>query len=210
MRKSLAYIEKALEAVSAIAKEGGTILFVGTKRQAATLVLKYAQQCGQPHVTNRWLGGTLTNFAVISKMIKKYHSEKQKMEEGEFQKYTKKEQLDRSREIDELDILIGGIQQLTKLPTALFMIDMNHDSTAVKEARKKNIPIIALCDANVNPELATHPIPGNDDAIKSIDMILKLVSEAYLEGAAQKVVQKAEQEAARSTPAEIVTQSASL
>lgn len=210
VRKSLQCLEKALQYIHTLAQEGGTLLFVGTKRQAAARVKQYAEQCGQPYVTNRWIGGTLTNFAVIAKMIKKFHTEKQKMEAGEFQKYTKKEQLDRSREIEELDGLIGGIQQLTKLPNALFIIDINHDTTAVKEARKKNIPIVALCDANVNPELTLYPIPGNDDAIKSIELILKLISEAYSEGAARRSAAKAEEESKKAAESEIVTQSASL
>lgn len=210
VRKTLQHLEKALEAVSAVAQDGGVILFVGTKRQAAARVRQYAEQCGQPFVTNRWIGGTLTNFSVISKMIKKYHSEKQKMEAGEFQKYTKKEQLDRCREIEELDTLIGGIQQLTKLPDALFIVDMNHDSTAVKEARKKMIPIIALCDANVNPELAAYPIPGNDDASKSIELVLSLVSEAYREGSVRRATQKQESEHQNTRTEETATQATSL
>lgn len=192
VRKTLSYLETALAAITRIAEQGGTLLCVGTKKQAQAAVLKYAEETGQPYVVNRWLGGTLTNFSVISKMIKKYHSLKEKQASGELQKYTKKEQLEHTREIEELDTLIGGIQRLTALPDALFVVDANHDSTAVKEARRKKIPIIALCDANVNPELVTYPIPGNDDARKSIDLIVRLVSEAYQEGIAKRAAYKQE------------------
>lgn len=192
VRKSLALLQKALVYVSQLGQDGSTLLFVGTKKQAVNPIKKYAELCGQPYVANRWIGGTLTNFSIISKMIKKYHSLKEKFESGEFQKYTKKEQLDRSRETEELDFLIGGIQHLTKLPAALLIIDTNHDSTAVKEARKKNIPIVALCDANVNPEFVDYPVPGNDDAVKSINMVLELFASAYNEGKALKIAQKTE------------------
>ncbi|MBI4252863.1 30S ribosomal protein S2 [Candidatus Uhrbacteria bacterium] len=200
VRKTLSALEAALAAIVRIAEQGGTLLCVGTKKQAQAAVKKCAEETGQPYVVNRWLGGTLTNFSVISKMIKKYHSLKGRQASGELQKYTKKEQLEQTREIDELDTLIGGIQRLTALPDALFVVDINHDSTAVKEARKKHIPIIALCDANVNPELVTFPIPGNDDARKSIDLILRLVSESYQEGAAKRAAHKLE----KSEPAQVV------
>lgn len=192
VRKTLDYLQVALAAIARIAEQGGSLLCVGTKKQAQAAVKKCAEETGQPYVVNRWLGGTLTNFSVISRMIKKYHSLKGEQVSGELQKYTKKEQLERAREIDELDTLIGGIQHLTALPDALFVVDINHDSTSVKEARKKHIPIIALCDANVNPELVTYPIPGNDDARKSIELILDLVSEAYQEGAAKLAAHKQE------------------
>lgn len=199
VRKTLDSLKTALAAITRIAEQGGTLLCVGTKKQAHAAVRKCAEETGQPYVVNRWLGGTLTNFTVISKMIKKYHSLKGEQASGELQKYTKKEQLERAREIDELDTLIGGIQNLAALPDALFVVDVNHDNTAVKEARKKHIPIIALCDANVNPELVTYPIPGNDDARKSIDLILRLVSEAYQDGTAKRAAQK--QEKIEATPA---------
>lgn len=210
VRKTLGALEHALAAISSVAQKGGTVLFVGTKKQAIVPTRTYAEGCGQPFVVNRWLGGTLTNFSVISKMIKKYHSLKEKRESGDFQKYTKKEQLELSREIDELEILIGGIKNMAKLPDALFIIDINHDSIAVKEARRKGIPIIALCDANVNPELVTYAIPGNDDAIKSVDLILRLVSEAYNEGAALRATFTQEQKPAPAKPPTTVTQSVSL
>lgn len=187
LRLTVEMLAKALEYVKKIAEDGGSLLFVSTKKQASPLIEKYAQMCEQPFISNRWIGGTLTNFAIISKMVNTFKDLKTKRDSGDFQKYTKKEQLDFSRKIAELDHLIGGIEKMTKLPQALFVIDVNLDSTAVKEAMKKGIPIIAICDTNVNPEKATYPIPGNDDAVKSIDLILNLVAKSYNEGKASRV-----------------------
>ena len=186
LRQSLDYLSRALDQVKRYGETGASLLFVGTKKQAAPLVKKYATLCNQPYVTTRWIGGTLTNFAIISKMVKKYWNLTGQRDSGELEKYTKKEQLDISREIEELEDLVGGIKHLQKLPTALFIVDISADSTALKEARIKHIPIVSLCDTNVNPELVDFPIPGNDDAVKSIDLILGLVSKSYLEGAAHK------------------------
>lgn len=184
------YLARALDYVHRLGELGATLLFVGTKKQAAPLVMKYASACNQPYVTSRWIGGTLTNFGVISKMIKKYWNLTGQRDSGDFEKYTKKEQLDLSREIEELETNIGGIKNLQKLPGALFIVDIHHDSTASKEARIKGLGIVALCDTNVNPELVDYPIPANDDAVKGIDLILDLVSKSYLEGAAKKAQAK--------------------
>ena len=195
LRLSLDYLARALDQIRHLGEIGAALLFVGTKKQAVPIVKKYAGQCNQPYVTTRWIGGTLTNFSVISKMIKKYWHLVGQRDSGEFEKYTKKEQLDLSREIEELEGLIGGIKNMQKLPQALFIVDINHDSTALKEARIKGLPIIACCDTNVNPELVNFPIPGNDDAVKSIELILDLVAKSYLEGVAHKkqVLEKEEE-----------------
>lgn len=208
VRKTLAHLESALAFVVKLGEEGAALLLVGTKKQASASIKSNAERIGQPYVTNRWLGGTLTNFSVISKMIKKYHSLKEKQESGEFQKYTKKEQLDISREIDELETLIGGIANMAKVPAALFIADINHDSTSEKEARRKRIPVIALCDANVNPELVDYPIPGNDDARKGLELIIRLVADAYAEGKEKRAKEKTETQAPKQ--AEVVIQSATL
>jgi len=186
LRLSVDLLAKAVEYVKKIGEDGGSILFVSTKKQATPLIEKYAQLCNQPYISNRWIGGTLTNFSVISKMINHFKDLKAKRDSGDFQKYTKKEQLVFSRKIDELDYLVGGIEKMTKLPQALFVIDVNHDNTAVKEAMKKGIPIVAICDTNVNPEKVTYPIPGNDDAVKSIDLILNLFAKSYNDGKARR------------------------
>lgn len=198
LRKSMDYLTRALEYTQRLGEQGATLLFVGTKKQAMPLVVKYATACNQPYVTTRWVGGTLTNFAIISKMIKKYWHLTGQRDSGEFEKYTKKEQLDLSREIEDLEETIGGIKHLTKLPIALFVVDISHDSTAVKEARIKGLPIVALCDTNVNPELVNYPIPANDDAVKGLDLILDLVAKSYLEGVAKKALAKEAEEAQKS------------
>ncbi|MEK7619511.1 MAG: 30S ribosomal protein S2 [Patescibacteria group bacterium] len=180
--KTIVYLKEALEYLEGVARSGGTILFVGAKNQAAEIVKEQALRCGMPYVHTRWLGGTLTNFAVISKMIKKYKKLKSEFEKGEVAKFTKKEQLDLSRDMEELEGLIGGIAELTKLPDVVYIVDVKKDKTASTEAQKKKIPIVALCDSNINPECIAYPIPANDDAIKSIRMMTTLVSDAILEG----------------------------
>ncbi len=198
LRKSMDYLTRALEYTQRLGEQGASLLFVGTKKQAMPLVVKYASACNQPYVTTRWVGGTLTNFAIISKMIKKYWHLTGQRDGGEFEKYTKKEQLDLSREIEDLEETIGGIKHLTKLPVALFIVDISHDSTAVKEARIKGLPIVALCDTNVNPELVDYPIPANDDAVKGLDLILDRGAKSYLEGVAKKALAKEAEEAQKS------------
>lgn len=175
-------LAQALEFVKTIVANGGTILFLGTKRQAQGIVKKYAQQCGMPFITERWLGGTFTNFGEVSRVIKRLTQLKKDKAEGNLGKYTKKEQLDFTREIDKLEAMVGGIESLSKIPDAIFVVDIKKDKTAVAEAQKRNIPIVALCDTNVNPDKITYPIPANDDAIKSIELITSLVAQAVAEG----------------------------
>lgn len=182
LEKTTQYLKDALAFAGSVARAGGTVLFVGAKHQSRDIIKEEAMRAGMPYVNSRWLGGTLTNFAVISKMIKKYKKLKSEQEKGELAKYTKKEQLDLSRDMEELEGLIGGIAELTKLPEAVFIVDVKKDKTAVAEARRKKVPIIALCDSNINPEELSYPIPANDDAIKSIRMMTALVADAILEG----------------------------
>lgn len=182
LEKTVEYLKRALEFVESTARAGGTILFVGVKNQGKDTIKEKALSCGMPYVHSRWLGGTLTNFLIIGKMIKKYKKYKESIEKGEFAKYTKKEQLDISREVEELDGLIGGIATLTKLPDAIFILDLRKDRTAHAEARRKKIPIVALCDTNTNPETVDYPIPANDDAAKSILMFVGLVADAVNQG----------------------------
>lgn len=188
LEKTTAHLKDALEYLEGVARSGGTILFVGVKNQAAEIVKEHALRCGMPYVHTRWLGGTLTNFAVISKMIKKYKKLKSEFEKGEVAKFTKKEQLELSRDMEELEGLIGGIADLTKLPDVVYIVDVKKDKTASAEAQKKKIPIVALCDSNINPECIAYPIPANDDAIKSIRMMTTLVADAILEGKEKRQV----------------------
>ncbi len=175
-------LKEALEFVTKIVSNGGTILFLGTKKQAQAIVKKYAEECQMPHITERWLGGTFTNFAEISRVIRKYSSLKEKRKSGELKKYTKKEQLKFDREIEKLEKVVGGIESLKKIPEAIYIVDLKKEKTALAEATTKEIPVVAICDSNVNPDRINYVIPGNDDAIKSIEMVTRLVAEAVVAG----------------------------
>src|SRR3989338_9059351 len=178
-------LSEALDFVKTIAANGGTVLFLGTKKQAQPIIIKAAKACGMPYITERWLGGTLTNFAAISKVINKYRRLKEQKVKGELAKYTKKEQLEFDKETSKLEKMVGGIQELNKIPEAIFICDVKREKTAVSEANRKNVPIVALCDTNANLTNIAYPIPANDDAIKSIELITMLVAEAITEGKSQ-------------------------
>lgn len=185
VEKTQVQLEKALTFVIETAARGGSIVFVGTKRQAQPIVEEYAKACGMPYITTRWLGGTLTNFAQIQKLVRHYLDLKDKSAKGELKKYTKLEQLQFSREIDELEEKIGGLSTLTKLPDAIFILDARHEKTAVREAITMGITMVALVDSNVNPRGIKYVIPGNDDAIGSLSLVSKLIAEAIKEGKAR-------------------------
>ncbi len=175
-------LKEALDFVKRIVQEGKTVLFLGTKDQAKEIIKKYAKECGMPYVTNRWLGGTFTNFETIKKLLKSYKDLEAKQATGELGKYTKKEQLNFQKKIEDLESIIGGIADLEKLPGAIFILDIKKEKTALNEAKKMNVPIVAVCDTNVNPESVDYVIPANDDAIKSIEMVARLIAEAVKEG----------------------------
>jgi len=186
-------LEDALEYVKGIAARGGVVLFVGTKTQAKDLVKKYADICGMPYVNERWLGGTITNFGQIRKSLKRLGMLKDQRDKGELKKYTKKEQLMLEREIEEMEEKLGGIQYITKVPDALFVVDVRTEKTAIAEANTVNTKVIAICDTNVNPRGITKVIPANDDAVKSIELVCALMADAIKEGkanAAQVSAQK--------------------
>lgn len=185
VEKTQAQLEKALTFVTETVARGGSIVFVGTKRQAQPIVEEYAKACGMPYITTRWLGGTLTNFAQIQKLVRHFLDLKDKSAKGELKKYTKLEQLQFSREIEELEEKIGGLSTLTKLPDAIFILDARHEKTAVREAITMGITMVALVDSNVNPRGIKYVIPGNDDAIGSLSLVSKLVAEAVKEGKAR-------------------------
>lgn len=175
-------LEKGLEFVKKTVANGGTVLFLGTKKQAQEMVKEAALDCKMPYIVSRWLGGTLTNAPAILGLVKNYRKMKADKASGEWEKYTKKEQLQMSRELARLDNLVGGMQQLDKVPDALFIVDIRDEKTAVLETRRKDIPTVALCDTNTNPELVTYPIAANDDATKSLKLMIGLVAEAVKEG----------------------------
>ncbi len=185
LAKTQVQLEKALQKIENIVAGGGSVMFIGTKIQYQDIISKYATEAGMPYVNNRWLGGTFTNFSEIQKLIKNYLDLKDKRTKGELKKYTKLEQLQFDRRIEDLESKIGGISIITKLPEAVFVVDMRHDKTAVMESRQKGVKVIGLCDTNVNPAYADIAIPANDDSIASATMMLKLVSEAVKIGKAR-------------------------
>jgi len=186
IEKTQIKLQEALEFVKKVVSNGGTILFLGTKKQAQSIIAKSAGDCGVPYIIERWLGGTFTNFSAISKVIAKYNSLKEKRSKGELNKYTKKERLEFDREIEKLEKTVGGIAALNRVPDAVFVCDVKKEKTAVREAIKKNIPVVAITDTNTNPENVNYPIPANDDAVKSIELIVGLVAEAVKEGQKEK------------------------
>ncbi len=181
--KTKKMLETALEFVKKTASAGGQILFVGTKIQGKEIIKKYATETGMPYVNERWLGGTLTNFKVINGLVKKLKKlEEQALADDYEKKYTKKERHEFRLEIERLKKMVEGIRNMEILPAAIFILSARDEKTAVSEASRKKIPSVAICDTNSNPEKITYPIPGNDDAIKSIELITSLVAEAVKEG----------------------------
>jgi len=171
-----------LPEIQKMAAEGKIILFVGTKRQGQEIVKKYAQESGMPYMVERWIGGLVTNFSELNKLIKKYNQLKEEQEKGEWGKYTKKERLDKKRELEKLTPMVEGVAGMEKVPDMLFVTDMRREKTALSEAQRKGLEVIGICDTNANPERATYIIPSNDDAVKSIEMMVSLVAEAIKEG----------------------------
>ena len=182
LQKTIAKADEAAAALRQIAKSGKKVLFVATKKQAKEVVSEMAKSVDMPFVTERWPGGMLTNFQTIRKAVKKMNSLDQLMKDKDFSSISKRERLQVERERAKLDKNLGSIADLTRLPSALFIIDINKEHIAVAEARKLNIPTFALVDTNCNPELVDYAIPANDDASKSISAILKHMKEAIEEG----------------------------
>jgi small subunit ribosomal protein S2 len=170
-------LKEAIEFMAKMKAEGKTILFVGTKMQVKAPLKRTAKELGMPYITEKWMGGTLTNFLVIKKMIKKYVSLSSDKQSGKLNKYTKKERLEIDRELEKLELKVGGLTNLNKIPDLLFVWDIKIEKTAVMEAKKKNIPVVAICDTNTNPTDIKYPIPSNDDATKTIKLVLNAIKE---------------------------------
>lgn len=187
LQKTQKMLEVALNFIKKLASESKIILFVGTKNQVKKPIRAAAEETGMPYVVDKWLGGCLTNFLIIKKLIRKYQDLLDKKQSGKLDKYTKKERLNFDKEIAKLKLKVGGLVNLNRLPDVLFVWDIKKEKTAVVEAKKKNIPVIAICDTNVNPENINYIIPSNDDATKAVKLILNLVKEAILEGKKEKV-----------------------
>jgi len=183
--KTVEELNNALAYVKTLAAQGKVILFVGTKRQARDPVRLAAESCGMPYLVERWIGGLLTNFEEFRRRLKKYKGLKEMVVTGEIEKYNKKEQSTIKKQIEKLDKYLAGLTTVDKIPDALYIADVRIEKTAVTEARRTNVPMVAVCDSNVDPTKITYPIPANDDAVNSIKMIVGLIAEAINEGKAE-------------------------
>jgi len=192
LNKTLVAIDEASRALSQIVRTGRKIMFVATKKQAKEMVAEEARRLNMPYVTERWLGGMLTNFATIRRSLKKMSGIEKKMKEDSFKNLAKRERLMVAREKDKLQKVLGGIADLTRLPAALLVVDIKREHIAVKEAQKLNIPVFAIVDTNSNPELVDFPIPGNDDAFKSISIITRTIGAAIEQGLNERLKDKEE------------------
>jgi small subunit ribosomal protein S2 len=182
LQKTVKGLERAYDFLREVSKGGGSVLFVGTKRQAQETIAEEAQRCGQFYINQRWLGGLLTNFQTIARRVR-YMIRLQEMEEsGEFERYPKKEVIKLRKERAKLEKYLSGIRDMKDTPDALYVVDPRREEIAVKEAHKLGIPVVAIVDTNCDPELINFPIPGNDDAIRAIKLITSLMADAIIEG----------------------------
>ena len=204
---SVEQVEKAYAFVRDVAKSGKSILFVGTKKQAQDAIKEEATRCGMYYMNQRWLGGTLTNFSTIRSRIEKLNKINQMELIGQFELLPKKEVAMLKAERDKLEANLGGIKDMTQLPGCMFVVDINNEDIAVKEARKLGIPVVGLVDTNCNPELVDYVIPGNDDAIRAIKLIASIIANAVIEaneGITFSVEEESEEENKEAAPAEEV------
>lgn len=186
LEKTVKDFDKALKFISKLVLENKTLLFVGTKIQVRSLVKATAEECGFPYVTERWLGGTITNFETIQKRVNYFKDLEKKKAIGELEKYTKKERIKFDKEMESLRVKFEGIKNMAKLPDAVLIFDMKKDDTCAREAKRKGIKIIGIVDTNINPDMADYPIPANDDAISSVKYILEKVKESIIEAKQSK------------------------
>ena len=182
LMKTQSLLEEACNAISNVIAEGKRVLFVGTKKQAKEVIKEEAFRCGQFSVSERWLGGSLTNFATIRKSVKRLTNIEKMETDGTFDKVTKKEILFLQREKEKLNKVLSGVVEMTRLPGALFVVDVKREAIAVKEAQRLGVPVFAIVDTNCEPDGIDYVVPANDDAIKSIQIITKVIADAVIEG----------------------------
>ena len=184
LEKTVPLFNDAMNFISGVAQKRGTILFLGTKRSARESIKEEAERCGMPFMNQRWLGGTLTNFRTVKQSVARLKELEAGETDGTFDKLVKHEVLGLRRERDKLEASLGGIKEMNRRPDALFVIDIGHEDIAIKEAKKLGIPVIAVVDTNYNPELVDYAIPGNDDAIRAVQLYARAAADAVLEGKA--------------------------
>jgi small subunit ribosomal protein S2 len=182
LQQTLSRVAEAYAFVRDLSAKGGSVLFIGTKKQAQDPIRSYAEKCGMPYINERWLGGMLTNFETISKRVAKMQEYERMQASGEFEALTKKEALLLGRELEKLQRNLGGIRAMTRLPDAVFVLDTKKETIAVTEANKLGIPVVAVVDTNVDPDVIRYPIPGNDDAIRATALMCRVISDAVEEG----------------------------
>ncbi len=192
LQQSLEFIDKAYEAVKTTVAHGGTVLFVGTKKQAQEAIAEQATRVNMPYVNHRWLGGMLTNFSTVSKRIERMKElEQLDFDDVAGSQYTKKELLLLRREHEKLEKTLGGIRNLTKAPSLVWIVDTKKEHLAVDEAQKLNIPVVAILDTNADPDEVAFPIPGNDDSIRSVNLLTRVIADAVAEGLLERNNKKA-------------------
>ncbi|MCI0713759.1 MAG: 30S ribosomal protein S2 [Chloroflexi bacterium] len=195
LRQTVEFLDEVYDIVRDTVARGGTVMFVGTKRQAQDTIEREAIRSGMPFVTTRWLGGTLTNWKTIKQRLDTLKRMEKDSDEGRFDKLTKKERLMIEREIERLNLRMGGLKVMKRLPDLLFVVDARREYTAVKEANTLGVPIIAITDTNADPDEIDYIIPGNDDAIRAIKLITEMVAQAVLEGQAMRKAYNEDEEA---------------
>jgi len=196
LNKTVECLQETAIALKNIAKSGNKIMFVGTKKQAKEIVTECAKRVNMPYVTERWLGGMLTNFNTVRKSVKKMQSIEKMLGDGSFDNITKKERLQLSRDKEKMEKVLGGIAQLGRVPSALFIIDIGHEHIAMAEAKRLGITTFGMVDTNCDPNKVDFPVPANDDATKSIAIITNYITAAIAEGLAERQAEKAEEEEA--------------
>jgi small subunit ribosomal protein S2 len=201
LQQTIVNLNQYYDMVRDIISKGGTVLFVGTKRQAQEAVAREAERCYMPYVNTRWLGGTLTNWVTIRKRIDTLKQLEKRRDNGEFDLLPKKEALVLSRKIEKLQLRLGGIRNMRRLPEMLIVVDTRREATAVKEANTLNIPVLALADTNSDPDVIDHIIPANDDAVRAIKLLVAALAEAVLEGQAMRKQEDYSEEETTEEPA---------
>lgn len=182
LKKTLVNLNGARDAISNIVRKGGEVLFVGTKKQAKDIIQVEAERCGMPYVTDRWLGGTLTNFVTVKKSVKRLKNLEKKATDGTYDKLSKKEILQIEREKEKLNRVLGGIREMNHLPSAMFVVDAKKEAIAVREANRLNIPVFAIVDTNSDPDPIDYVIPCNDDAFKAINLVTHALANSIIDG----------------------------
>jgi len=197
LKKTQSMLTSAAENLSHLVGDGKKVLFVGTKKQAKNVIESEAKRCDMNWVSERWLGGMLTNFSTIRKSVKRLNNIEKQETDGTFDKITKKERLFLTREKDKLKKVLEGVESMNRLPGALFIVDIKKESIAVKEALRLNIPVFAIVDTNCDPDPINYIVPANDDAVNTIELVVKFMADAVIEGVSRAKEQKAEEAAER-------------